>query len=433
MVLPQESAVARLNDDCFADGGALTRLDAALAQLLQRLVPLTEIETCPTGLAAGRALAVPLAARLPLPPQDNAAVDGYAVYHADLLPGAATRLPVIGRAAAGHPFAGLQPRGAAVKILTGAMMPAAASAGGGPDTVLMQEDCSETDGHVVIPPGIVPGANCRRAGEDVRQGAEILPAGRRLAPGDLALAAAAGHAGLPVFRPLRIALLSTGDELHEAGQPLPAGGIHDANRPLLAALLSGIGCHVSDLGIQPDRQGHLAGLFAEVSATHDAIVTSGGVSGGEEDHVKAAIAAAGGRLHAWRLAIRPGKPVALGQVGAVPVIGLPGNPVAAALTFAFFAGPLLQKLGGYIPMPPRGFAVRSGFRWAKRAGLREWLRVSLEPDGTGGWLARKYPVDGAGILSSLVHSDGVLALDEDRSGLEPGETALFYPFRELGL
>lgn len=425
--------MARLSDDCFAHGGALTGLDAALDALLGRLQPVAAGETLPLAACAGRALAEPVAARLSVPPHDNSAVDGYAVFHADLSPDGETRLPVAGRAAAGHPLAAGQARGSAVQVLTGAPMPAGLGGQAGPDTVLMQEDCRLDGGHVMIPPGIAPGANRRLTGEDIRSGDVMLDAGRRLAPADLALAAAAGHAALPVFRPLRVALLSTGDELHEAGTALPPGGIHDANRPLLAALLARIGCMVSDLGIQPDRRDHLSTVFTAAARDHDAVVTSGGVSGGAEDHVKDAIAAAGGQLHLWRLAIRPGKPVALGQIGAVPVFGLPGNPVAAALTFAFFAGPLLQRLGGYAPLRPRGFPVAADFSYDKKPGRREWLRVSLRADGAGGWLAQPYPVDGSGILTSLTRSDGVIELEEDSPGLRPGDRVVFYGFEGLGL
>lgn len=357
--------MAQLSDDCFAHGGALTRLDVALETLLGRLVPVTASETLPLAACAGRALAVPLVARVSVPPADNSAVDGYAVYHDDLSDAAETRLPVIGRAAAGHPFAGPQPRGTAVRVLTGAVMPGGED-GAAPDTVMMQEDCTAEGDHVVIRPGIKRGANRRMAGEDIREGETVLPEGRRLAAADIALAAAAGHAGLAVRKPLRVALLSTGDEIHEAGSVLPAGGIYDANRPMLGVLLRSLGCDVDDIGIQPDSRSRMAETFATIAASHDAVVTSGGVSTGDEDHVKAAIEMAGGQLHFWRLAIKPGRPVALGQIGHVPLFGLPGNPVAAMLTFSFFAAPLLQRLGGYAPRLPRAFPVRAGFSYRKK-------------------------------------------------------------------
>ncbi|MEK9968760.1 MAG: gephyrin-like molybdotransferase Glp [Ferrovibrio sp.] len=423
-------AVAQLSDDCFAHGGALLRLDAALTELSQRLVPIAPVESLPLALCHGRILAEPLTARVAVPPRDNSAVDGYAVYLDDLSQDGETRLPVIGRAAAGHPFDGLQRHGTAVRVLTGAVMPRGEH--GDPDTVMMQEDCSRDGDTVVIRPGIKRGANHRLAGEDVKSGETVLTAGRILTAPDLALAAASGYAMLEVRRPLRVALFSTGDEVHEAGQALPDGGIYDANRPLLTALLTAAGCRVSDLGIQPDRRDHLAGIFADAARDHEAVVSSGGVSTGDEDHVKAAIEAHG-RLDFWRLAIKPGRPVALGMIGRVPFFGLPGNPVAAMLTFCFFARPLLQRLNGAQPMPPRGFPVAAGFSYKKKSDRREWVRVSLRDDGRGGWRAEKYPVDGAGVITSLTRTDGLVELPEDLLRLEPGEAVRFYPYEALGL
>jgi molybdopterin molybdotransferase len=422
--------VAQLSDDCFAHGGALMRLDAALAELAQRLVPIAAEETLPLVLCHNRILAEPLVAKVAVPPRDNSAVDGYAVYHDDLSKDGDTSLPVIGRAAAGHPFVGPQPRGTAVRVLTGAVMPR--GEGSGPDTVMMQEDCTRDGDRVVIRPGIKRGANRRLAGEDLQAGETVLAAGRILSAADLALAAAAGHAMLTIRRPLRVALVSTGDEVHEAGTALPDGGIYDANRPLLAALLAAAGCRVSDLGIQPDRRDHLTDVFAAAAREHDAVVTSGGVSTGDEDHVKAAIEAHG-RLDFWRLAIKPGRPVALGQIGRVPFFGLPGNPVAALLTFCFFARPLLQCLNGAAPRPLRSFPVTAGFSYKKKSDRREWVRVSLLDDGRGGWRAEKYPIDGAGVITSLTRSDGLVELPEDLLRLEPGETVRFYPYEALGL
>lgn len=423
--------MAQLSDDCFAHGGALLRLDAALAELSERLVPVATAETLPLALCRGRILDEPPIARVSVPPRDNSAVDGYAVYHDDLSKDGETRLPVIGRAAAGHPFEKPQPRGTAVRVLTGAVMPLGAD-GSHPDTVMMQEDCRHDGDAVVIQPGIKRGANRRLAGEDLKAGETVLSAGRILSASDLALAAASGHATLAVRRPLRVALVSTGDEVREAGSPLPEGGIYDANRPMLAALLTAAGCKVSDLGIQPDRHDHLATVFAAAAQDHDAVVSSGGVSTGDEDHVKTAIEAHG-RLDFWRLAIKPGRPVALGMIGRVPFFGLPGNPVATLLTFCFFARPLLQRLNGALPSAPRSFPVTAGFAYKKKADRREWVRASLQDDGKGGWRAEKYPVDGAGVITSLTRTDGLIELPEDLLRLEPGEPVRFYPYEALGL
>jgi molybdopterin molybdotransferase len=422
--------VAQLSDDCFAHGGALMRLDAALAELSTRLVPIAAIESLPLALCHGRILAAPLVAKVAVPPRDNSAVDGYAVYRDDLSDDGDTRLPVIGRAAAGHPYPAVQPRGSAVRVLTGAVIPRGEN--GDPDTVMMQEDCTLDGDSVIIKPGIKRGANRRLAGEDIQAGESVLPAGHILTAPDLALAAASGHAVLQMRKPLRVALISTGDEVHEPGSALPEGGIYDANRPLLSALLTAAGCKVSDLGIQPDKRDHLAKVFAGAERDHDAVVTSGGVSTGDEDHVKAAIEAHG-RLDFWRLAIKPGRPVALGMIGRVPFFGLPGNPVAAMLTFCFFARPLLQRLNGALPRQPRSFPVTAGFSYKKKADRREWVRVSLHDDGEGGWRAEKYAVDGAGVITSLTRTDGLIELPEDLLRLEPGERARFYPYDALGL
>ena len=415
--------MAQLSDDCFAFGGALLSVDAALGRIEERVTTLVETETAPLGGVCGRILAKDVVASMNLPPHANSAVDGYAFAHADLVPGRETVLPVLGRAAAGHPLGRPAERGAAIRIFTGAPMPE------GADTVMMQEDCVFEDGRVWLKPGIKKGANRRHAGEDVAEGAVALPAGRRLAPADLGLAAALGCCELPVFRRLRVALLSTGDEVRDPGTALPSGMIYDANRVMLAALLNGLGCTVSDFGVRPDREAALADTLATASAGHDLIVTSGGVSTGEEDHVKPAIERLG-RLHFWRLAIKPGRPVALGQIGGVPLIGLPGNPVAALVTFVVLARPLILRLAGATASEPRLFPVRAGFGYRKKPGRREYVRASLERQGKD-LVAVKYPRDGAGILSSITQSEGLVIVDEETREVAPGMTVEFLPFSEV--
>jgi molybdopterin molybdotransferase len=415
--------MAQLSDDCFAFGGKLLGVDAALALIGERVTPVVSEEEVPLAEASGRVLARDLIATIDVPPHTNSAVDGYAVAHADLLTDAETVLPITGRAAAGHPLGRAARRSEAIRIFTGAPMPE------GLDTIMMQEDCIVEEGRVRLPPGIRKGANRRHAGEDVAKGAVALPAGRQLKPADLGLAAALGNDGLPVFRRLRAALLSTGDEVREPGQKLAPGMIYDANRVMLRALLRGLGCEVSDLGIRPDRAAELADTLAGAAAEHDLIVTSGGVSTGEEDHVKAAIERLG-RLDFWRLAIKPGRPVALGQVRGVPLIGLPGNPVAAALTFAILARPLISRLAGAEARVPLQFPVTADFTYRKKPGRREYLRASIAREN-GTAKARRYPKDGAGILSSIVQSDGFAVLDETVSDVKPGMTVDFLPFSEV--
>jgi len=426
--------MAQLTDDCFAAGGPLMTIDEALALIMPKLVKVVDCESAPLNAALGRILAKPVISPISVPEGDNSAVDGYAVYFDDLDPAAETRLPISGRAAAGHPHKGAQARGTALRIFTGAPMPA------GPDTVMMQEDCLvERRGQgdrVIIRPGIKRGSNRRKAGEDVKAGSTILQAGIRLRPQDIGLAAAIGRITLDVARPLRVALFSSGDELIEPGQPLPAGAIYDSNRFTLAALLRQMGIAVSDLGILADRRERVQNALAEAASNHDAIVTSGGVSVGEEDHMKAAVEALG-RLHAWRLAIKPGRPIALGQIAngsrQVPFLGLPGNPVAAMVTFLRVVRPMLQRLMGASETPPRLYRVRADFEHRKKKDRREFLRARLAREADGSLVASKFPREGAGILTSLVEADGLVELPEALTRLEPGSMVDFLPFSEVGL
>ncbi|HXQ50844.1 MAG TPA: gephyrin-like molybdotransferase Glp [Stellaceae bacterium] len=416
--------MAQLSDDCFAFGGGLMSGAQALERIRVAALPLPGIESVSLRDASGRILAAPLVAEGDVPPHDNAAVDGYAVFFADLAPDRPTALPVTGRAAAGHALGRPARRGEAIRIFTGAPMPE------GPDTVLMQEDCRESEGSVTVPSGIKRGANRRRRGEDVRAGATVLEPGRRLRPQEVGLAAAVGRVALPVYRRLRVALFSTGDEVREPGTHLPPGAIYDANRYTLLALLTGLGCGVSDLGILPDRALSVRDAIGDAAASHDLVVTSGGMSVGEEDHVKAAVEAQG-KLHFWRLAIRPGRPVALGQVAGVPFVGLPGNPVAVMVTFLLLARPLILRLAGASAIAPHLYRVPAGFSYDKKASRAEYLRARLERGVDGKWSARKYPRDGAGIISSLVDADGLVALGEGVTAVAEGDEVDFLPFSEV--
>ena len=416
--------MAQLSDDCFAFGGPLMTTGEARALLDARLTPIADVETVALADALGRILADDLVAPIAVPPHANAAVDGYAIHFDDLARDAETRLRVVGRAAAGHPAAHAPARGEAVRIFTGAPMPL------GPDTVMMQEDCRLDGEFVVIRPGIKRGANFRAAGEDVAQGAVVLRAGHRLRPQDVGLAASLGVRALGVRRRLKVALFSTGDELREPGDPLPAGAIYDSNRYTLAALLRVTGTAVSDLGILPDQLPAIRAALERAAAGHDVILTSGGMSTGEEDHVKAAVEAIGS-LHFWRLAIKPGRPVALGQVGRVPFVGLPGNPVAVMVTFLRIARPILLKLGGATDLEPTLYRVRAGFGYRKKADRREYVRAWLEVGDDGAPVARRFPRDGAGILSSMVEAHGLVELAEGLTTLEPGAVVDYLPFSEV--
>ena len=420
----------QLTDDCFAHGGKLMTVDEALAMIDAVASPVTDGERVELGRTLGRILAEDVIADGDVPPHDNAAVDGYAVFFDDLVQTGETRLPVTGRIAAGHPLERAARRGEALRIFTGAAMPQGPG-NGGPDTVMMQEDCREDGGDVIILPGIKRGSNRRSAGEDIAAGSVILSRGRRLKPQDIGLAASAGRSELTVRGRLRVALFSTGDELRDPGSALPSGAIFDANRYAVSALLEGLGCAVTDLGILPDDLATVRDALGAAAAAHDLIFASGGVSVGDEDHVKAAVEALGA-LHFWRLAIKPGRPLALGQIGGIPFVGLPGNPAAAMVTFLRFARPLILRLAGASHVAPQLFKVRAAFDHKKKPERREWVRARIETDDSGAPVAVKFPRAGAGILSSLVESHGLVELPEEMTQLSKGTMVDFLPFSEVG-
>lgn len=415
--------MAQLSDDCFAGDNALLPLDTALARLAEQLTAITEPEAVPLTGCLGRVLTEDIVAGTNVPPAANAAVDGFAVFFDDLDADRPTTLAVTGRAAAGHPFTGTVAHGQAVRIFTGAPMPS------GPDTVLMQEDCEATADTVVVQPGIARGANTRDAGEDIRAGDTILRSGRRLTAADVGFAASAGYPFLAVRQRLRVAVFSTGDEVAEPGSNRQPGAIFDANRYALMNLLIGLGCAVNDLGILADDPAAVASALSGAAGEHDAIVTSGGMSQGEEDHVAATVESLG-NLHFWRLAIKPGRPVAMGQVGPTAFFGLPGNPAAMMVTFLILVRPALLRLAGATPTVPHRFAVATDFAHKKKPGRREFLRASLiaTPNGQR---VRKFPSSGAGILRSLVESDGLVELPEDMTQITPGTIVDFTPFSEF--
>lgn len=420
--------MAQLSNDCFAGPNALMRLDEALALLRQRLVPLQRTIPRPLAECMDHFLAQDILSPIQVPGRANAAVDGYLVYFRDINPAGETCLKVVGKASAGHPYLGPFPARSALRVLTGAILPE------GPDTIYMQEDCRLEGEYVFLPPGIRRGANLRLAGEDVAMGASILGRGQRLRPQDLALASAVGLESLPLLSPLRISIFSTGDELAIDRQRLGEGQIYDSNRTLLSLYLTRLGMEVRDMGILPDRYDIIAQNLKEAAQQSDLILTSGGVSTGDEDHVRNALAAIG-KIHLWRLAIKPGRPVALGQIdhaeGSVPFAGLPGNPVAAFVNLVHVVRPMILLLMGIDPElhPLPRFTGIADFSWKKKPGRREWLRVtltSLKEDG----LARLslFPREGAGILSSLVQSDGLAEIPEDLQKIEAGDKIHYLPY-----
>ena len=417
--------MAQLTDDCFAFSGPLLPIAEMERLIAERVRPVSETETVPLAQARGRVLADDVVAPIDLPPFDNSAVDGYAVRHSDLDPNADTRLTIGERLTAGRGATAPVAPGQAVRIFTGAPMP------DGADTVFMQEDVRTEGGSVVLPAGLKRGANRRLAGEDVRKGSVVLPAGRRLAAQDVALAAAVGLTTLTVRRRVRVALFSTGDEIVEPGRPRPQAALYDANRPLLDGMLERLGASVTDLGILKDDPSALEKAIAQAAQTHDLVLTSGGVSTGEADHVKSAVEKIG-RLVFWRVAIKPGRPVAMGVIGGgTAFVGLPGNPVAAFVTFARVVRPLLLRLAGALPEPLTPMPVRLTFPYKKKTGRREYVRVALRPGADGAIEVVKHPQDGAGVITSLTETDGLAELAEDATTLEPGATVGFLSYAAL--
>jgi molybdopterin molybdotransferase len=422
--------MAQLTDDCFAFSGPLLPILEVERILRARIKPVAETETVPLSAAHGRVMASDIAAPIDLPPFDNSAVDGYAVRAADLDRQGETRLAISGRVTAGRAPTRALLAGEAIRIFTGAPMP------GGADTVFMQEDVRLDGQAVSVPPGLKAGANRRLAGEDVRAGAVVLPAGRRLAPQDVALAAAVGLTQLPVRRRIRVAVLSTGDEIVEPGTVRPGAALFDANRYLLAGLLSRLGAASSDLGIVPDDPERLARAISAAAAEHDLVLSSGGVSTGEADHVRHAVETIG-RLVFWRVAVKPGRPVAMGVIpgpragtGAA-FVGLPGNPVAVFVTFARVVRPLLACLSGEEPAPLVALPVRSAFAHRKKKGRREYVRVALRRTADGAIEAVKHRQEGAGVITSLTETDGLVELLEETTAIEPGASVGFLSYAAL--
>ncbi len=373
--------------------------------------------------ALGRCLAAPVIAPRALPPFDNTAVDGYAFRRDDVTDSGSARLTVKGESAAGVPFGGLLEPGAAIRISTGAVLP------NGADTVAMQEDCTRDGNHIVVDPIPAKAANVRFAGGDIEVGQAAVTAGRRLRPQDIALLHALGVASVSVKRRLRVAIASTGTELREAGATLEAGQIIETNGPMLAQLLANFPADVTLLPPLADDRGRTERALAEAGALYDLIITTGGGSVGDHDHVRPALAAQG-LVHFWRLALKPGKPVLFGRIGAACMLGLPGNPVSAMVTFLIVGVPAIRKLLGMPAAPLPGFTVPLAAPLSKSPKLREFPRVRLE------WIDGKpqavpYRDQSSNLLTSLAWADGILDLPVGPSRIEAGETVVYRPFSAL--
>ena len=410
--------------DCGQSHRPLVSMDQALDLLLSHAQPVAGTERVPLLAGLGRVLAAPLVSPIAVPPWDNSAMDGYALRCADLGSDGA-RLRITQRIPAGRQGMPLDP-GTAARIFTGAPIPP------GADAVVMQEVCTPTaDGAwVEVPAGIFPGANIRLAGEDIAPGAEVIPAGTRLDPQHLGLAASVGVAELRVYRRLRVAVLSSGDELANPGEPLGPGQIYNSNRYTLCTLVAALGCEVVDLGIVPDTLEATMAALSEAAGVSDLILASGGVSVGEEDHVKPAVERLG-TLELWQIAMRPGKPLAFGHVLGTPFIGSPGNPVSVFVAACLFARPfILRQQGVSGPVRPQALTVRAGFDWPRPDQRRELHRARLEPGPDGELEVQVHPSRSSGVLSSVTWANGLAVMAEGRV-LRRGDPLPFIPFSEL--
>ena len=421
---------AKLKDDCFVLDKDRIAHHEALAILRSRVSPAVESEDVPLAEAAGRFLAEALVSPRPIPAHDNAAVDGYAFAHSAYNEEKGARLIVAGEASAGHPFHAVTPPNNAVRIFTGAVMPS------GLDTVVMQEDARiEHEGNepwVHIPPGLKQGANRRLAGEDSKRGDVLVEIGTRLRPQEVATAAATGLDRLRCFAPLKVAIVSTGDEILRPGEAFAPGKVYDANAAMLEGLILAAGAEAVDLGILPDKAELVRAALFDASRRYDVVVISGGASQGAEDHVVRSIDALGKR-HLWQIAIKPGRPMSFGQIGNCVVLGLPGNPVAVFVCFLIYVRPVLTRLAGGLWPEPVRFPLPTSFAQKKKLGRREFWRAKLKRGTDGRLSVVKFARDGSGLISSMREADGLIEVGEDVSEVSEGDVVGFIPFTEFGL
>lgn len=433
---PSTSPAPSLINDCFRPAEQRLRHADALALLRARATPVVGQELCSLSQSVGRVLSAPVSAPHPLPLHTNAAVDGYGVIWSPDLQTNGGTFDIVGRAAAGHPYTGHLASEQAVHILTGAIVPDSVT------SIVMQEDVrtergpsgeSRDGSRVVLPVGVKAGSNIRKAGEDVAAGAEMFAPGHIIRPQDLAALASAGAHEVTCFKRLRIGVISTGDEVVPAdGRSLVPGQVFDANSPMLEAFARNTGAEVETFGIWPDDGDEILARLQAAAAQCDVLLTSGGASQGQEDHMAASLDALGSR-HMWQLAIKPGRPLMFGQIGQTVVVGLPGNPVAVCVCFLLYVVPLLRVLSGAGWREPKVYPVPAGFSVAKRKlGRREFWRAALVTDDRG-VRAMKFPNDGSGLITGLRVSDGLIDVSEDTPAISEGDLVRFIPFSQFGV
>jgi len=419
----------KLADDCFVHDKDRLRHEDALTLLRERMTPIAGITEIELAKTTGKILAEDVIAPRNIPAFDNSAVDGYAYAHADYQ-AAGGFFPLTARIVAGETSNIEMPTGSAARIFTGAKMPE------GADTIAMQEDCEahiqDGSNFVAIPDGLKQGANCRLAGEDVRERAIIAKAGSYLRPQDLAAIASTGTEKIKTFAALRIALLSSGDEVLRPGEAFEDGKVYDANHFMLRGMLEQLGCEVTDLGVSKDDATGIQATLSNAAQNHDVIISTGGASKGEEDHFIDALDTLGKR-HLWQLAVKPGRPMCFGQIQDTVCFTLPGNPVAAFLCFLMYVRPSLLRLSGAEWKTPQRYSLPADFSIKSKPDRREFLRGYLVQNNDGNTQVHKFNRDGSGLITGLRESTGFIEIAEETTSVNKGEIVNFIPFSEFGI
>ena len=416
--------MTQLSNDCFKNNKKRISLEKAVSILKKRIKCIKKTQKIKLNHCLGRILSKDIVSKLNVPPFDNTAVDGYAFKFSDLNKKKETTLKLNGRIAAGQNFNKKIIKEETARIFTGAKIPE------GTDTVIMQEDCNINGNEVILKPGIFKGANIRKKGENIKFGKKIITKGSKLKAQDIALIASIGIKEIEVYEKLRVGIFTTGNELFEPGTKTSKSGIYDSNRYCLKNLLETINCSVKDYGIKKDNEKLIKNTLKRISNECDLIITTGGMSVGEEDYVRKVVEK-NGSLNFWNISIKPGRPVALGNNFKKPFIGLPGNPVSVMITFLKIALPTINKLSGFLSPKESNFIVITDFNFKKKSGRKEFLRVKVSKNSNGAIKIKHYPNTGSGVFTSMVETDGLIELPEGLTYLKKGTKIKFVPYSEI--
>ncbi len=416
--------MTQLSNDCFKSSKKRISLEKAVSILEKRIKCIKKTQKIKLDQALGRILSKDITSKLNVPPFNNSAVDGYAFKYSDLNKKKETTLKLVGRISAGQNLNKKIKKGEIARIFTGAKLPV------GTDTIIMQEDCNVINNQIVLKPGIFKGANIRRKGEDIKSGKKIVSRGLKLRAQDIGLIASIGINEIDVFEKLTVGIFTTGNELYEPGKKAKTDGIYDSNRYCLKNLLETINCSVKDYGIKKDNKKLIKNTLKKISKKCDLIITTGGMSVGDEDYVRKVVEK-NGYLNFWNIAIKPGRPVALGNIFNKPFIGLPGNPVSVMVTFLKIALPTINKLSGFLSPKESNFIVTTDFNFKKKSGRKEFLRVKILKITNGQIKIKKFSNTGSGVFTSMVETDGLIELPEKLTYLKKGTKVRFVSYSEM--